>query len=182
MIGRGLRPADGKTDVVILDHSGAVHRHGRPEDHVKWTLDPDRRAESPEHQKRLRREAARQLECTQCSALRLAGQPCPACGFLPQRPAQYVAHVEGELVEFGTRPMPPEIPDRRRWHAMLRAAAIERGKSAGWAFYLYQQKFHEKPRWAWRNETWPPTDEVRAWVRSRVIAYAKAQAKAQGAA
>src|SRR5262249_2559988 len=34
MIGRGLRPADGKRDVVILDHSGAVFRHGLPEDRV----------------------------------------------------------------------------------------------------------------------------------------------------
>src|SRR5262245_28926393 len=58
MIGRGLRPADGKTDAVILDHSGAVFRHGLPEDHVHWTLDPDTRAEAPTHQARLERPAA----------------------------------------------------------------------------------------------------------------------------
>src|SRR5215467_9778213 len=34
MIGRVLRPADGKPDAVILDHSGAVYRHGLPEDLV----------------------------------------------------------------------------------------------------------------------------------------------------
>jgi DNA repair protein RadD len=45
MIGRGLRPADGKTDLVILDHSGAVYRHGLPEDHVQWTLKEDQRAD-----------------------------------------------------------------------------------------------------------------------------------------
>jgi hypothetical protein len=47
-----LRPADGKSDCVILDHSGAVFRHGLPEDRVEWTLSPDRRAIAPEHQKR----------------------------------------------------------------------------------------------------------------------------------
>jgi DNA repair protein RadD len=52
MIGRGLRPADGKTDVVILDHSGAVFRHGLPEDRVEWTLSPDLQATAPEHTKR----------------------------------------------------------------------------------------------------------------------------------
>jgi hypothetical protein len=36
----------------VLDHSGAVFRHGLPEDHVEWTLDPDSRATSPEHAKR----------------------------------------------------------------------------------------------------------------------------------
>src|SRR5262249_19702382 len=43
MIGRVLRPAPGKTDAIILDHSGAVFRHGFAEDHVEWTLDPERR-------------------------------------------------------------------------------------------------------------------------------------------
>ena len=28
----------------ILDHSGAVFRHGCAEDRVEWTLDPDKRA------------------------------------------------------------------------------------------------------------------------------------------
>ena len=49
MIGRILRPAEGKTDAIVLDHSGAVFRHGFVEDRVEWTLDPERRAESPTH-------------------------------------------------------------------------------------------------------------------------------------
>jgi superfamily II DNA or RNA helicase len=52
MIGRGLRPADGKSDCVILDHAGAVFRHGLPEDHVEWTLSPDKQAVAPAHQAR----------------------------------------------------------------------------------------------------------------------------------
>ena len=44
MIGRVLRPAEGKADAIVLDHSGAVFRHGFVEDPVEWTLDPDRRA------------------------------------------------------------------------------------------------------------------------------------------
>src|SRR5262249_1833958 len=47
MIGRVLRPAEGKTDAIILDHSGAVFQHGLPEDRVAWTLDPERKATSP---------------------------------------------------------------------------------------------------------------------------------------
>ena len=46
MIGRGLRPADGKSDVVILDHSGAVFRHGLPEDRVLWIARAYQAAES----------------------------------------------------------------------------------------------------------------------------------------
>jgi len=73
MIGRGLRPADGKSDCIILDHSGAVFMHGLPEDPVEWTLDPERYATSPAHAARLTRHNGQLLECTQCSALRLPG-------------------------------------------------------------------------------------------------------------
>ena len=51
MIGRVLRPAEGKPDAIVLDHSGAVFRHGFVEDPVEWTLDPDRRAENPTHKR-----------------------------------------------------------------------------------------------------------------------------------
>ena len=32
MIGRVLGPAPGKTDAIVIDHSGAVYRHGFAED------------------------------------------------------------------------------------------------------------------------------------------------------
>ena len=39
MVGRVLRPAPKKINAVILDHSGAVFRHGFVEDRTAWTLD-----------------------------------------------------------------------------------------------------------------------------------------------
>src|SRR5262249_48347486 len=68
MIGRGLRPSLDKNDCVILDHSGAVYRHGLPEDRVEWTLDVDRRAVNPAQQKRERGEAPKLRECPSCKA------------------------------------------------------------------------------------------------------------------
>ena len=47
MIGRGLRPAPDKTNCIVIDHSGVTYRLGFAEDHVEWTLDPDRKAENP---------------------------------------------------------------------------------------------------------------------------------------
>ena len=79
MIGRVLRPAEGKRDAIVLDHSGAVFRHGFVEDRVEWTLDPDRLAENQAHQNPSNTErGSRLLECTQCRALRLAGEPVRA--------------------------------------------------------------------------------------------------------
>src|SRR5215467_11386990 len=97
MVGRVLRPAEGKTDAIVLDHSGAVFRHGLPEDRVEWMLDPDRHANAPEHQSRQADRRSSLTECSQCSAMRLGGKPCPACGFMPKRPAEFMATAAGEL-------------------------------------------------------------------------------------
>jgi len=182
MIGRGLRPADGKPDCVILDHSGAVFRHGLPEDHVEWTLDPDRRAEAPAHVARLERHAPALLECSQCSGLRLGGKPCPNCGFLPQRQPSNVLVADGELglVQGGrAKSHTYDAEERARWHGMLVYIASERGYQPGWIAHKYREKFGAFPRW--NSTPWPipPTPEVRSWVRSRQIAYAKS---GQGAA
>jgi superfamily II DNA or RNA helicase len=180
MVGRVLRPADAKPDAIVLDHSGAVFRHGLPEDPVEWTLDPEWRAESPAHQKRLRRDAARLIECTQCSALRVGGLPCPACGFLPQRPAQYVAHAEGDLalVTSGRKAGAAVIYDpvaRERWHGMLAYIAHERGYQHGWISHKFKEKFGTWPAWGSSPVPIEPTPEVRSWIRSRQLAFAKSR-------
>ena len=98
MIGRVLRPAEDKTDAVVLDHSGAVYRHGFVEDHVEWLLEPDKRSASAAHTKRLAASpCSRLLECTQCGAVRVGGEPCFHCGFLPQRLPRAVEIDDGEL-------------------------------------------------------------------------------------
>lgn len=38
-IGRGLRPAEGKTKAIVLDHADNVFQHGFPEQDRIWTLD-----------------------------------------------------------------------------------------------------------------------------------------------
>ncbi|MBK7542816.1 MAG: hypothetical protein IPI57_13800 [Candidatus Competibacteraceae bacterium] len=38
-IGRALRPMEGKSYAVIIDHVGNVVRHGLPDDHIAWSLD-----------------------------------------------------------------------------------------------------------------------------------------------
>jgi superfamily II DNA or RNA helicase len=178
MIGRGLRPADGKTDAIILDHSGAVFHHGLPEDRVAWTLDPERKATSPAHIARLTHQAGKLLECSQCGALRLGGQPCPHCSFLPKRPPRDVFVADGELglVTNGRAHGPDYDPEtRRRWHSMFAHIAEERGYKPGWIAHQYKTKFGAFPRWNSAPEPIPPTPEVKSWVRSRMIAFARAQ-------
>ena len=177
MIGRVLRPADEKLDAIVLDHSGAVFRHGFVEDPVQWTLDPDRRAESPKHTAR-GKHGSRLIECTQCGAIRVAGEPCSTCGFLPQRPPRAVPHIDGDLglVDRSGHASAKtyDAAERERWHAMLIWIADERGYKPGWTAHKYREKFGTFPAWgAAAPAPITPTPEVRSWVRSRQIAYAK---------
>jgi DNA repair protein RadD len=177
MIGRVLRPADGKPDAIVLDHSGAVFRHGLPEDHVAWTLDPDRRAEAPAHQARSKKALSRGglIPCSKCTALRLGRQPCPACGFLPRRPAEYVRIKDGDLAlvtNGGAKAIEYDPATRHQWHAMLAWIEIDRSYRSGWARVNYKEKFGDWPSSRYVVPI-PPTPEVLAWVRSRLIAYAK---------
>jgi superfamily II DNA or RNA helicase len=177
MIGRVLRPAAGKSDAIIFDHSGAVFRHGFAEDPVEWTLDPDRHAESPKHVARCDKGwGSRLLDCSQCGAIRTAGDPCPHCGFLPQRPARPVPIGAGELglVEGGrARPAEYDRATRMQWLGMFTFIANQRGYKAGWAAVNHKEKFGSWPPYGTTVEPIPPTPECSAWVRSRMIAYAK---------
>jgi superfamily II DNA or RNA helicase len=181
MIGRVLRPAKDKPDAIILDHSGAVFRHGFAEDHVEWTLDPDTRAESPEHKARCEEPKSRLLECSQCGCVRIAGEPCSNCGFLPTPPPLPFTVAAGDLGLVEGRRARASIYDpaeRAEWHGMLTYIAIERGYSPKWPNINYKQKFSAWPPWGANPEPIPPTPEVRSWVRSRLIAYAKARGAA----
>ncbi len=87
MVGRVLRPAPGKSNAIVLDHSGAALRLGFVEDRVDWTLDPEMRAVNPSLKSRERSGySSRLVECSQCKSIRIAGEACKNCGFLPQRP------------------------------------------------------------------------------------------------
>jgi superfamily II DNA or RNA helicase len=184
MVGRVLRPASYKQNAIVLDHAGAVFKHGFVEDRVEWTLSPDRLATSPAHAawKPSDGYKSRFLECSQCSALRIAGEPCPKCGFMPQRPPKAITFRDGDLglVNRDSRraqfePADPEI--QARWHGMLTFIAGERGYKPGWIVYKYKEKFGAWPASRWVSPI-TPSPEVLSWVRSRQIAYAKAQRKA----
>jgi len=178
MIGRGLRPAEGKTDCVILDHSGAVYRHGLPEDHVEWTLRVDERAANKAQEKRHRGEAPKLSECPSCKAI-MTIPPCGNCGWQPQPRARAVDFGDGELgLVVGGKARAEEMPphEQLKFYRELRGFAHERGMKDGWAFHQCKQKGFVPP-WSWRDyPLLEPSPATRAWAKSRLIAYAKRRA------
>jgi superfamily II DNA or RNA helicase len=176
MVGRILRPAPGKIDVVILDHSGAVFQHGFPDDEVVWTLHQDRRAENRAHAARGHHHAPALTTCPECSAVRLEGRPCILCGWHSIRKPSPVEVADGELGEV-SRERAASAPqygplERERFHRQLAGIARQRAYKSGWVAHKYREKFGSWPPTRF-VEPLEPSPEVRAWVRSRAIAYAK---------
>jgi len=180
MIGRVLRPAPGKTDAIVLDHSGAVFRHGFVEDPVEWTLDPDRAAESAAHKSRGNGSTGPSLlEWANCGSVRVGGEPCFHCGYLPQPPARAVEIIAGDLglVDAARRAHGAayDPAERARWHSALVYIARERNYKPGWAAYKYKEKFGTWPPSRFAEPT-SPTPEIQSWVRSRAIVFARRSA------
>jgi superfamily II DNA or RNA helicase len=95
MIGRCLRPQEGK-QAVILDHVGNTQRLGHHLEEREWTLEGVT--------KRDRQAAPSVRVCPKCfAAMPSAKQICPDCGheFQPER--RELVHVDGELVEVQRR-------------------------------------------------------------------------------
>jgi superfamily II DNA or RNA helicase len=193
MAGRGLRPSPDKSHLILLDHSGAVYRHGLLEDPIEWTLDTDKRADNPTHTSRSKSIFSKLLECRQCGALRQGGEACAHCGFMPKRRPDAIIFAEGELAQVKNgkaKANPPSPQDRQRFYQQLMALRLVRneerigkGKAPlkpGWSAALFKDRFAEWPPFAWNNL--PPaaagSPEIQSWVRSRDIAFAKRMAKA----
>ena len=108
MIGRCLRPQDGK-QAVILDHVGNTQRLGHHLEDREWTLEGVA--------KRDRQAAPSVRVCPSCfSCMPSARQVCPDCGheFQPER--RTITTVDGELVE---------VQQRERRHEQASAQTID---------------------------------------------------------
>jgi DNA repair protein RadD len=180
MIGRGLRTAPDKTDVVILDHAGAVYRHGLPEDHIEWTLQVDGRAVNPVHEKRARGAEPKLSECPSCQAIMVV-PPCGNRGWQPQPRGRAVDFEDGELgLVAGGRAQAHEMTreEQRQFYRELLGFARARGMKDGWAFHQCRERKAFIPPWSWKDVDGPlpPSPETAAWAKSRLIAYAKRRA------
>lgn len=183
MVGRVLRPAPGKAEALILDHAGAVYEHGLPDEPIAWTLDANQRAVAPAQKARAAGTAPGLTTCPECSAVRMGGKPCPACGWRPTPRGEAFEVVDGRLgrvgADGGVKADVVGPAERMRWHRQLAQIAAERGYKSGWASHKYREKFGQWPA-ARDAGTEPVSAEVRAWVRSRQIAYAKAMQRRAG--
>ena len=184
MIGRGLRPSPetGKANLLVLDHAGAVFQHGFIHDPMTWTLEEDRRVENKAHTARGKRNAPGLTTCPECRAVRFEGKPCPVCGWRSVAKPRYVDVEDGLLGEVKSNGDVEEpILDKYGFYRQLTAILCEKRQrnpaiKDGWAAAKFKERTGTWPPRSWRGASpLSPTAAVRAWVRSRDIAYARAR-------
>lgn len=174
MIGRGLRTAEGKTDLLILDHSKTTRDLGFVDDIHHDTLDGGDWEKSSGNKKTLERLPK---PCPQCAFLKLPGQrECPQCGFLPKRASELMCD-DGELVELKSVATSDE---KAVWWQQILGYAYARDKSDGWASHTFKARFGVWPNHYRHLPPIEPGPAVRSYIKSRAIAWAKSQGKEGG--
>ncbi len=167
MSGRVLRPADGKTRALLLDHSGSTARLGHPCDDLPLELDDGKPKAAGKQEKSERRESF----SPSCSFMRPAGvHACPKCGFAPERRSD-VETVDGHLVKL-ERKKPATKDAKQHTYSQLLFIERKRGYRHGWAANQYRSIFDVWPR-GLNEVVATPTQEVLNKVRANQIAFAK---------
>lgn len=172
MIGRGLRPSDGKADCLVLDHSGCVHQHGFADQERAWSLDGlhsfgDKKAVRPKEAKEVQ-----PIECPECHSVFSKSPVCPECGYQLKVIGEYLETTEGKLVEIATGFEVDKEMGTPQFYQELKSIAEERAYKPGWAAAKYKDKFGDWPPRDW-NSLPPrqPSAATRRWVKSTFIAW-----------
>lgn len=145
-VGRGLRPAPGKEDCIILDHAGCHASFGLPQAPREWSLVGE--AQSAKGDSAGRR-------CPRCFAMNPSGvNACSDCGFRwPPVKVRGVETVDGDLREVEAEI--DQLVARSRQEQMKSqyiSGLIEVGKLRGyrdpvaWATHVYQTGQRQKRR------------------------------------
>jgi DNA repair protein RadD len=150
-VGRVMRPAPGKADAVLIDHSGACLRHGLPTQDVEWTLDTSDSVDARNRRARKDGERPRPACCPKCFLLFTSSATCPNCGHrLPRRALPPETRAE-LLVEVTAGEGAAERAEReaRDWRRCL-AVAAHRGGTLAMASAIWR-----KEHGRWPDDTLP---------------------------
>jgi DNA repair protein RadD len=185
MLGRGLRPAHGKDDCLVLDHAGNVLRHGFADDDRFWTLH-GKYAEDLDKKEAAKKEREKKddvdLKCPHCAAVWHGTRECPECGYFFPPKAKRIETHDGQLVEVGSTISSVanhSAPQKFQFFRELWGMAETHGYKAGWAAHKFKERYGAWPEWKWNTQLEQvggvePSIETARWVKSRMIAYRKA--------
>lgn len=164
MAGRVLRPSPGKTDTLLIDHSGSIYEHGRLEEYGDWVLEKGKGMQT-RHKEKKAREKKKDITCVKCQFIYWGRRDCPNCAFCPQSFGEGVEYKDGYLYEVGKGEV-PDLLTRTEWFRQLLGYAEENGWKPGWAAHKYKDRFGNWPA-GMQKISQSPTEIVRAWVKKQ---------------
>jgi superfamily II DNA or RNA helicase len=182
IIGRGLRPGDGKDCCIIADHGGVCQELGFAED-----IEYDELHKKEVRERKHVAPVKKPKLCLSCGYLRSPGpMACANCGF-QSAPVNKVCETDDELeyVDRHTKPKGAKrewtIEEKADFFAQLKSYSRTKGFKPGWAPNKYRDKFG-----VWPNEprikhapSQAPTPSVLSWIKSTQIAWAKSKRNPQ---
>jgi len=142
--GRGLRPAPGKDDCVIIDHAGAVEQHGFVDDAIPWTLDSRTDIRKEKERLQAEKKEPKEITCSQCKTVFKGSRTCPTCGHHMVPPGKAILTHGADLREI-KRGQVKRDDKQVFWNACL-YKAFHLNRKCGMAAHLYKQKFGVWPR------------------------------------
>jgi DNA repair protein RadD len=141
MAGRGMRPAENKTNVILIDHSGCVYEHGFVDEPVEWSLDGNEKAAKKAKPKE---RIKKPIECRECHFLFSGQLKCPACGWQAKAIGKDVEYYHADLAPV-EKEKKASIEEKRRFYAMATVYSNRKGYKAGWVYWKYKEKFKCDP-------------------------------------
>lgn len=135
-IGRGLRTAPGKPDLIVLDHAGNAFTHGLPTDPREWSLDGTPKRTKADNDN----EPVRQ--CERCYAVFKPQAVCPMCGHVHEMKPRVIKLTKGELAELKAVERKQERKEQGKAQTFeeLAAYAARKGYKPGWARFIWQSR------------------------------------------
>lgn len=145
--GRGLRPAPGKTSLIIFDHVGNCLRHGLPDDDREWSLAGKEKGSK----KKAAEDEVKVKQCESCYAVFRPDPPvCPHCGAPVACAQRELEIIEGELQKVdkvAIRKQQRQEQGQARTLGDLVALGVRRGmgRPAEWAAITLAARSGKKP-------------------------------------
>ena len=164
--GRVLRPSPGKTNTIIIDHTGAVAEHGFLDDAVPWTLDSKTDIREAKKKQDEERHEPKEITCNNCGTVFKGQRECPRCGKALVPPSEPVPFKKAELKKI-------DKLDPITFYNMLHTYGKDMGFKPGWAKHQYRNKFNAWPTIEPRLET--PSKEVIGYVKHSYIKWARSK-------
>lgn len=146
MVGRALRPMEGKQFAIILDHVSNYEKHGFPDDEREWSLDGKKKKKSKKNAEPL----ILTRQCPECYIVHKPAPKCPGCGNEYVVQARELEEKEGSLRQITKDDA--AILKMRKKQEVGRAGSLEalqeiervRGYKKGWAKHVWDAKQKKK--------------------------------------